>query len=298
MYMRRLGTEYDNIQKPEMSPFKPINKDYHADITTSPIAKGVSGFYHSEMNEKGKIVPVGDYIGLLTALATFANIRGFDMSDIDIVLFDEFIPEVQVRRTIKNEGMALFNALETIGRNRELKGEKPLKLLAMANSNNMANEIFVELGIVREAEKLIRSGKLYYADKAKGLVLIYIRNSPISEKKASTALYKLTTDSPFAEMALDNKFVDYTTRYIKKVNLKEYNPLVSIGELTIYEHKSDYTYYATKFKKGAPDKYENSEVERARFSRNFSELFIAYIDKRLYFEDYASQVLFEKYIGK
>ena len=45
------------------------------------------------------------------ALSTVSNLRGFDMSDCTLLIYDEFIPEPH-ERPLKNEAAALFNAYE------------------------------------------------------------------------------------------------------------------------------------------------------------------------------------------
>ena len=73
-------------------------------------------------------------------------------------IFDEFIPE-RHERPIKNEGAAFLNAYETMNRNRELQGYKPIQTLCLANANDLGNPIFMELGLVSRAMRMQQTGK-------------------------------------------------------------------------------------------------------------------------------------------
>ena len=91
--------------------------------------------------------------GYTSALSTFSNLRGFDGSNIKILLYDEFIPE-RHERLIKNEADAFFNVYETINRNRELQGGPPLIALCLSNSNSLASPIFTALNLVKTLERM------------------------------------------------------------------------------------------------------------------------------------------------
>lgn len=294
MFMRRTQTQADLINKPEFSPFKSLNIDHEWQIGTAPITKYNSGFYHMKENEKGKLVPAGELLGITAALSTISNVRGFDASDVDIMLYDEFIPEKH-ERPIKNEGAAFFNAYETINRNRELKGVKPLQAICMANANNLANDIFMQLKIVRKAETMKRKGQEISIDKNRGICIIILDCSPISQKKQDTALYRLTDGTDFGEMSINNNFSGEEVGKIKSRPLKEYKPIVTIGEITIYEHKSKREFYVSTHKLGSPKEYGVGEIERGRFRRIYSNLWTEYMCNTIEFEEYLCEILFTKY---
>ena len=134
-FMRRTQRQLDIINKPEFSPLKPICRDTGLRFTTRSLASGIAAFYPCELDNDGSEVVSGPPVGITLALSTVSNLRGFDASDIDILLYDEFIPE-KSERPLKNEADALFNAYETINRNRELDGKPPLRLVCMANAND------------------------------------------------------------------------------------------------------------------------------------------------------------------
>lgn len=294
IYMRRLAAQTDIVKKESMQPYKTLNDDMGWSIQPFPINKYISAFYESDINEDGKVIPLGDQYGLLTSLSTFSNLRGVDGHDIDTIILDEFIPELN-ERPIKGEADALFNAYETINRNRELKGEYPVKLLCLANSNRIDNPLFMELKLVRKAEKIRQEGKEYLYDPKRKMLLIDLYKSQISEAKSDTALYQLTKGTEFYEMAIRNSFINEERGRIETRPIKEYRPVVSIGEITIYKHKSRREYYVTTFRSGSPDSYTTGEKDRERFRKKYLFLWQCYMRREVVFEEYMSEILFDKY---
>ena len=152
MLMRRMQTQVDMINRPEFSPFKALERVHGLHIGLEKISKNNSAIYYQEEID-GEYKCVGQPIGYTAALATLSNMRGFDASDVKRVIFDEFIPE-RHERPIKNEGTAIYNAYETINRNRELNGENPLQMVFLDNSNRLDNPLFVDLRLVTRAGKM------------------------------------------------------------------------------------------------------------------------------------------------
>lgn len=295
IYTRRLQSELDVINKPEYMPFKALMADdpgLHIGINS--ISKYNAAFYNQAETEAGW-VNAGSPIGYTAALSTFANIRGFDASDVDLWIYDEFIPEAHVR-PIKEEGKAFLNAYETINRNRELKGGKPLKVICLANSNRLANPIYVELDLVSVAERMKRRGKNFYRDAKTGILMVDPFDSPISEAKSETALYKLANrDSDFYNMSIGNVFDDLELSSVSPANLKEFKPLVTVGDITIYKHKTSGEYYGSRHRSGNPPVYSPRGTDGARFKRDYGKLWVKYLENKLKFEDYATEALFNVY---
>ena len=235
--MRRTQAQLDLISKPEFSPFKPLNKDMGWNIRIVPLSKYNGGIYNTNEADT-KQTPEGPPIGYTFALSTIANTRGFDGSEIELLIYDEFIPEPHAR-PIKEEHEAFLNAYETINRNRELQGRKPLQVLCLANANTLANPLFLGLGLVAKAERMYRTGQEYSIDSKRGFALVNLCRSAISELKRETALYRFTGDNSFSKMALSNDFSGEEERgRIGAKPLVEYRPVVQIGELCIYRQSS------------------------------------------------------------
>ena len=287
IYMRRTKLQADVISAPEMSPFAPVCDDMSLSLEMDKVSKEATAVYINEESTPA---------GYVMALSGVSNIRGFSAHDIEIIIFDEFIPESHERR-IKNEGDAFFNAYETINRNRELQGKPPVKCLCLANSNSIVNPIFQSLGLITIAYKMAEQETQEYKDGERGLYLINLRNSPISRKKGETALYKLLKDNKIKDMSLENRFLDKPVLQTMSANLKEYTPVVTCGEITIYRHKSNRTYYISPHGQGTRPVYSTSENDCLRFRTLYRYLMLAYIDRKIYCESPACEIVFCQYFG-
>lgn len=294
MYTRRLQSQADVLRKEAMQPFNKLNHDNNWSIRPWPENRYVAVFKSSVQNEDGKELPDGPMLGMMAALSTFASIRSIDASWIKLFIHDEFIPE-RTERPIKGEATALFNAYETLNRNRELDGADPIKLLCLANANDLANPVFMELGLVRTAEKMRKDGKDYVYLPKRRMLLIDLFKSEISEQKSHTALYELTKGTDFYGMAIKNVFTGEERGRIGHKPIKEYRPIVKIGEITIYRHKSKQEYYVTMLEAGSPPRYGSGEKDRERFRREYSYLWQEYMKNHIVFEEYLTEILFDRY---
>lgn len=292
--MRRKQVQLDIINKPQFSPIRPVCRDTGWKITTAPIARGLSGYYWYE-EEDGRAKISGPPIGINLALATVANLRGYDASGLDLLIYDEAIPE-QGEQPIPGEWDKLANCYETLNRNRELEGRQPLKLVCLANANRQTAPILEGLRLVGRLDKMLQRGQELYLDRQRGLALVLLRDSPISAAKSDTALYRLTSGTQFADMAVGNSFAYEDKSKIKSLPLGELRALYGVGELTIYRHKSRRLWYVSRHRSGAPEIYGVGELELARFRRSAGWIYDELIDGNVVFESYEAQTELIKYI--
>ena len=296
LYIRRTKTQFELTSKTETNPFKALEMDDAIPpVITKSIAKDLTGLYIGEINDDDKFVPIGEPFGYMSALSTFSNLRGMSFEEIEYILFDEFIPEPH-EKLIRNEAQAFLNLVETVNRNRELKGRPAVKVICLANANDIANPLYVELDIVKKSEQMMSNHKTLSIDERRGLCMIHLFASPISERKKHTALYKLTTtkSSDFNNMALDNRFYKDESALIRSCNLNEYTPIVTVSNITIYQHKSRREFYVSTYKTGTCREYGTSYAEKKRFMNNHMTLWMAYLHNKIIFEEYLCMVLFEQ----
>lgn len=299
VYMRRTQVQVDMIRTPDLNPFLALEQELGEKYSfiLASINKNVTGIYRPVYNDDKNIYePSGAPIGYMLALSTIANIRGMAGGDIVHIFYDEFVGE-RHEKPIRSEGTAFLQAIETIGRNRELKGLPALPVTCASNSVNLGNPIFIELKFITSIEKALKKGSdtIYLPERSSSIYII--NDSPISKKKAETALYRLAgTGSDFAKMSLENEFNQEYFGMIKSMNLKDYVPLCAVGEIVIYKHRSRREWYCTDHLSGHPEMFEASEVEIKRWSNSYYYLKLAYLNRHIFFESYIQQVLFEKYI--
>lgn len=278
LWVRRRQAQIDILKVSSNNIFNKINADRQLEITQKA-EKSALHYYRD-----------GQLIGSAAALSTFANMRGFDLSTTTHIFYDEFQPETE-EAAIKGEASKLWNLYESINRNRELEGLPAVKLVAMANSNDLGNPYFMDLNILPQLERMILDGQTVYKDRRRGVMVVHLKDSPISQRKQQTALYKLTAGSAFSEMALDNEYSNNDMSGIVDRDLLEYKPLVEVGGVCIYKHKSKKIYYATMQRIGSPEHYGTSDRELAAYQRKWWWLWNEYLDGRMEFKNYLAKRL-------
>ncbi len=122
----------------DFSPFKALNRDFHWNIQLHQIEKGIAGFYHQAEYEEteGSLLP----FSYAVSMNAIADLRGFDMSDIKDIIFDEFIPP-RYARIMNKEGEQFLDLYKTIARDREHRGQEPLRAILLAKANRLYNPI-------------------------------------------------------------------------------------------------------------------------------------------------------------
>lgn len=292
LFMRRTSQELelmlDSDERGEgANPFKAINRDYNYNYGLRKIVKNMAGIYHRITDDEGKLSAAGAPVGYGVALSTISSIRGVDFSDCSDLIYDEFIPEKHVRK-IKDEGGALLNAYETICRNRELEGKPALRMWLLANSNDIYNAIFIELGIVSDVEKMLRKNQSDLYIEERGLAIHLINNnSEFVEAKSQTALYKLTKGTQFYDMALNNDFAYNDFSLIGYKSITGYRPVCCIGKATIFKKKGESDIYVSYAAAKCPHFDINTEQDRRLFMQEYGCDFVPYfVNGRICFESY------------
>lgn len=292
VYMRRSQSQIDACKLSELNPFKSINDARGRSVIMTAMGKYVAGIYNGQLDKDSVLRPAGEPVGIGIALSVFSNIRGVDGLGYDFLLYDEFIKETH-EKPIKAEGSAFLNAYETLNRNRELQGRVPLKALLLSNSNDLSSPILDAMGLVKVVDHMQRKGQSR-ATAAGGAISVYLyQDSPISARKAATALYRVANNNgDFANMALHNKFSAANYEYVANKPLKEYRPLVSIGNVTVYEHVNNGTYYVVAGVK-AEDRYSMLPIDIKGFRRNYWYLYEAMLQKSLFYASAPIKIEFE-----
>jgi hypothetical protein len=286
IYLRRTMAQVKMCCNDKYNPFRKINHNTGRDVHAEKDGDSIN-FLDGD----------GQQIGSALALSTVSNIRGIDAHDTTVIVFDEFIRDKSERR-MKGEAEALFNFYETVNRNRELEGQPPVQLIMLANANDSANAVFMYLHLVMVCERQKQRGiyPAIYKNVDRGILLIdFGPTNEISQKKAQTALYKLTAGTAYADMALKNQYTYNDPSRQASRPLKEYLPVVFVGELAVYQHKSGGVYYCTNHKSGAAPTFGTGGTELQRFRRAFAWLWLSYLDDKIEFENYAVESLLTLY---
>lgn len=290
IYMRISGAELEAAATPEENPYKRVNYDCGYGVEFSPIKRAYS-IVDCVRDDDGKVIE-STVIGTGRSLASFHNLRGVDFFDYTEVYIDEFNPVDNVRRTpeIKNAGYLLFNAYETINRNRELLGEPPVRVILTANAFTMDSSILIAFDLLGVIQYMIRSGQKRYTDKERSIYIEICDAAQITSKKRETALYKAAGKCKFTQTALDNQFMDYALSLVNRdVPIKEYNPLIRIitstFDITIYKHKHTGIMWVGKRFDTCKLVYTDSNLPK--FKKHYRAVFKAAVMERTIFFDSA-----------
>lgn len=227
------------------------------------------------------------------ALSTFKNIRGVNFEDVDLIFQDEFIPEINSRKIIRDEATAWFNMLESVNRNRELKGQKPAVYIGCANANEIYNPYFIELGLIEQLEECLNNGSRVFVDRDRSLQIVMLEASEeFKREKARTVLYKLASGTKYEQMALNNEFSFNDFSNIGIRSLKGYEPIVQFSEFILWKKKNQNLYVVKKNNGSQFRIFYNisDDIEKNLFVRNFKETFYeAFLNKQISFENYSAK---------
>lgn len=281
VYLRRTDTELKNCCDEISNPYKAININEYCNVHLESV-KDMAVIYDI-INEEQKNI-----IGYGLNLSTSGKYRGMDFSDVDLIIFDEFI-NYSDRETIKREAYKFFNLIETINRNRELDGKDSIKVILLSNSESLDNDILRTLGLVEEAEKMKANNTTIYTDEEKGIYYSLLENKQVRDMKRETKLYKLTKGTTFYDMALSNEFTRDYFGDIKKVNYQELTPICSFNNsLFFYQHKSKDLLFVSK-RKANCDNY--TDITVVSFKRNYGYMLDYYISTgNILYSDYATKL--------
>lgn len=282
LFLRRTQSQLEIVANRELNPFyknmKDLSIDEHFEI--KKLNKYVYGMYID-----------GDLFGYCAALSTFANMRGFDMSDVDAVFYDEFIPEKHERK-IKSEYDALMNVYESVNRNRELQGREPLSLVMASNANTPDGEIVLNLELL----DVMEGDAEVWTDNERGLFVVVMRKSPISDAKTTTALYNVNKDNAFTEMSIDNRASVDDTNLVKRCNIGGLQSCYAIGDICIF--KGQGFYYVSDKISGAPKMFGTTDSERQRFRIAASHVWEKYLNRKVFYRNRKSLILFRYYFTR
>lgn len=244
----------------DISPFVPLNRDFGWDIKPVKVFKGIAGFYHC--NEEGK--PSGDPVGYACALSAAKDVKGFDLSECDFMIFDEFIPK-RHERINRQEGDQLMDIYMTVSRDRVQRGRGELKLLCLANATSVNNPTFSILNVVDTAVEMDVLNQEYHLERGIMMHKIPALDVPDEEK---TGIEKAMAGTAWADMAFGGHFAydDFTS--VSHKRLKGFHPICSYTykKETVYIYEKDGQYYATNAKASGVKNYNlHRENEQKKF---------------------------------
>ncbi len=280
-FVKRTIKDVENLCKREkLNPFRAINRDTGRDIKLIPEADGF-GYFQDENED------VIGYVGALTGIGKFT---GFDLYDVDWIIFDEYIPR-KWDRFMYSEGQMLLDLYMTISRDREIKGRAPLKLICLANSTTLSNPVNDTLQITDVMADMIAEGCEIRYIQEREIVIHVLQKSEVSEELKKTSFYKGVSNTVFGSMAFDNTFASDDFSLIGKQSLKGFRCKCAFkyNNTLFYVYRSGTRYYISR----SPGMYKraydlDSTIDQVIFYNDIGiDIRYAALERKAMFESYS-----------
>lgn len=282
IYLRNTAVQMDESCSLFGNPFKRLNKDLDKNVIMESEKKHYLIWDKTEEEKR--------LIGYGAALSTFGNLRGVDLSDVEYVVFDEFIER---RRLAFDQFQSFAGFYETVNRNRELQGEAPLKVIMLSNSQTLKNDILAAYGLTQRIVNMINNGETTYLTPD---IFLELPRSEISEAKRNTSNYRLITGTAAAREALENEFTADSFRNIQKMPKNEMLPVCMVqterGTAAVWKHKSQNLRYVCTWPDMSVKLYDKDNMRL--FLRQHGILLREYaLRGKLYYENYEMKIIMD-----
>ncbi len=295
IYMKRTDKDVERILKEQKeinldpSPYAPLKKQKNIRVAGSLIDDGFGAFY--EADEEGQ--PTGRLLAYVLSFNKVTTFKGNDFSEVEFIVFDEFIPQIG-DRIKKSEGELLLDLYQTVSRDRIKKGRKPLKLILFANAEQISVPVTRELEIIDDMADLNANGKTHLYIEERDILLHHITNEevPITENEKQ-GIWKGMLGTAWHEKSFGGYFVHNDFSNVTSKSLKRSRPLLQIKYKThlyyIYLNEDKGFYYMTSTPAKAQFSYDlNRENEQKKFYYDYLlDLREACIEERFKFEKYS-----------
>lgn len=241
------GVDIEGVDSFDASPFVPLNRDFNFGVTTELIEDGIGCAYNT--NSNGDLT--GAPLGFILSLNKTKSIKGIDLSIVDYICIDEYIPLAHevVRRS---EGDAFLDLVRTISRDRIMRGREPAKIFMFANAENIACPLVYSLEIMDEMAELTNSINTHSYIEDRRILLHHVKpfEYEVAQSAYNDGLYDVMKGTTWAAKSYEGAFSNNDFSNIKKVNLKRYSPYIHLyyrtKEIYIYFKADTGEFYATE----------------------------------------------------
>lgn len=280
----------------DLNPYKSINKDIGSNVKAISVYKGLGGFWKCDENGE----PILDPIGYVISLHKVAKVKGFDLSDCRMIIFDEFIP-LPYERVDRKEGIELLDFYKTVSRASFIKEGFVLPLVLLANATTVSCPIINELELADTIVEMQNNhiSKLRLEDRS---IFIHILEDKggFREIEGQNPIYKAMKGTQWADMSLNNEFAYNDFSNVDKKSLKHSRCLIRVRnkQRTYYIYVGGSGYYMTYQKSNtfAFDYDLNLENDQKRFYfEEVIDLQQACIEDRFKFQTYEMYDLIMNY---
>ena len=303
IYMKRTDKDVSRILKEEKiinldpSPYAPLKKQKGLRVGGVEIDDGFGAFY--ELDEEGQ--PTGRLLCYVLSFNKVLTYKGNDFSDVELLCFDEFIPQIG-ERIKKSEGELLLDLYQTVSRDRLKKGRNPLKLILFANSEQISVPVTQELEIIDYMADLDASGASHLYIEDRDILLHHITDEEVPVQECEkVGIWKGMQGTAWFDKSFGGRFVHNDFSNVIPKSIKRSKPILEVQYKThfyyIYFNEEKASYYMTCTPAKAREKVNlNRENEQKKFYYDYLiDLHDACINERFKFEKYSMYDLIMNY---
>lgn len=290
----------ENCDDINLDPMADLNTTY-VDLNYKPVklSSGFGAYYQFEDDK-----PTGDVKGYIMSLNKVAKYKGMGaLKDCDIIIFDEFVP-TQYQIVKRGEGQALLDLYLTVTRDREIRGLSPIKLICLANADNVVSPTSEELNITDIVANMETTGQsIHYIEDRYILIHKIIDNKELMKKQAKTKIYQTMSGTSWADMSLGNKFAynDFSDIQ-RKMRMKNYKAIAKFKYKNvlyfIYQHLETGDIYICNNRStlDIPEYNLKIESQQSKFYYDFVlDILDAWAEGQCKFNSYSIKYLFRNY---
>ena len=189
------STEFDD----DLSPYADINEDMKLNIKPHKIYNGIASFDNDAEN-KFKA-------GYAFAISAVAKYKGFGgLRKCKYLVFDEFIPAPWERIFSRLEGESVLDLYVTASRDREERGLDPMLFIALANANDLSNQLFNALEITDQVADMAAKHEEVRKIGRKLVVLVDDSKYGMAAAEKKSLIYQDLKNTTWGKVTFNNEF--------------------------------------------------------------------------------------------
>lgn len=254
IFLRTQKSQVDLVFSEELSPFNKLNRDLSTRYMVDKVDKsGLIAVYNDYEEKDGVRIPAGDRIGYCLALSQVGATRGFNLDEVEVLIYDEFVRHPgEIIRGADKQFTMYADIVFTLNRAREIEGKPAIRQWLFGNSDDLSNNILLELKVVNTIIKMRQAGENYVKLADRNIAIFLLDDSPAAKRLAETSeLSKVFAGSSYTDMAYKNEFVYDDFSDCRAIDLHAYKPLFRWGNIVCYQHKRQDSYYLRSVDPGA-----------------------------------------------
>ena len=305
MYIRRTNDDIQTICNfrgdidDDPSPWAPLNRDMGLNVKPFMLDTGRAVFVECDEEDK----PInGMVIDHLVSLNQSKRVKSLNYDKVDWIILDEFIPRPgEVVKRV--EGRMVLDIYESVKRDRMKRGREPLKLILMANAEDISTPITNTLEVTDTMAEMQMHGINEYYDAKRKIYFHHLSEEdyPMQECEKQD-MFVVMAGTEWAATAYGGEFGYNDFSNVIKLPIKNMRCMFHIKfrrqrEGFIYLNRQTGMWYMSSIK-GQPLKvYDlNKENDQKRFYfEKVLDLREACINDRMKFEKYSYYDLIVNY---